>query len=202
MVAMSLKHNGTIVASLSSSIFNADSGLGSAPKLLKQVLKGKENAMWKKFVTQRGEVVEHDSFEAFVETPPLKGLGADMGLVKRIAGLDSETFDLLDQALKRKPGRPSAPEGEKETVSNTHGFERPATGTRARALRKLRTDAPELHEQVLAGNLSAHAAMVQAGFRKRTLTVPVDPEKAAAAIKRNFTKDQLIELLEHLTEVD
>lgn len=46
------------------------------------------------------------------------------------------------------------------------GTERPAGTTRDAALRRLRKDREDLHARVLAGDMSAHAAMVQAGFRK------------------------------------
>lgn len=49
---------------------------------------------------------------------------------------------------------------------------------------KLRKDRPDLHAQVLAGELSPHAAMVEAGFRKRTITVPLEPG-AAATLRRH-----------------
>lgn len=45
--------------------------------------------------------------------------------------------------------------------TNQHG------NSRADAIRKLEKDAPELLEKVEAGELSAHAAMCEAGFRKR-----------------------------------
>jgi hypothetical protein len=36
------------------------------------------------------------------------------------------------------------------------------------ALRRLKRDHPELAEKVVAGKLSAHAAAIEAGFRRRT----------------------------------
>jgi hypothetical protein len=39
--------------------------------------------------------------------------------------------------------------------------------------------------------MSAHAAMIEAGFRKKTFTVSSDPEQAAQTIKRNFKGDAL-----------
>ena len=39
--------------------------------------------------------------------------------------------------------------------------------SRTYALRRLAKDRPDLHAQCLAGDLTAHAAMVQAGFRHR-----------------------------------
>jgi hypothetical protein len=58
---------------------------------------------------------------------------------------------------------------------------RPAGNSAARALRKLREDRPDIHMRVLAGELSPHAGMAEAGFRK----VKVDPraiEKLESAL--------------------
>jgi hypothetical protein len=56
------------------------------------------------------------------------------------------------------------------------------TGTStAAALRRLRKHRPDLHELVLADQMSAHAAMIKAGLRK-----PRPPEERAA-----FTADDL-----------
>jgi len=187
--------SGLVVQSLGSAIRHGSDRLGSVPGLMKRVL---QEGMWREFVTPMGEVVTYERIEPFVTTPPTKGLGADLKLVQRLLQDDKEALDLWDQALQRPAHRPEKAE---ETHNNVQGSA-PVGNTEARALRKLRSDAPNLHSEVLAGNLSAHAAMVKAGFRKRTLTVPIDPARAAATLKRHFDKDQLIELLEHLSEVD
>jgi hypothetical protein len=44
---------------------------------------------------------------------------------------------------------------------------RPTGTSRATALRRLRKDRPDIHARVLKGELSAHAAMIEAGFRKK-----------------------------------
>lgn len=64
---------------------------------------------------------------------------------------------------------------------------------------RLRRDQPELAERVIKGELSANAAAIQAGFRIKTLSVPLDPERAAQALKRHFTRDELQRLVEALT---
>src|SRR5262249_33543984 len=112
---------------------------------------------------QRGEHVVHDRFAEFVTTPPLKGLGRTVDLVRRRAAGDMEALDVLDQALQ-EGGR----QGERtDLLDNAQEVVQPPapTGTsRDRALRRLRKDAPELHADVLAGRLTAHRAMVTAGF--------------------------------------
>jgi len=52
---------------------------------------------------------------------------------------------------------------------------------RAEKLKKLAAEVgqPEVAEQVVAGVLSAHAAAVQAGFRRATWSAPADPQRLA-----------------------
>jgi hypothetical protein len=55
-----------------------------------------------------------------------------------------------------------------ESVDNIHGNnERPSGTSRQAAVRRLRKDRPDLLEKVKAGELSANAAAIEAGFRKR-----------------------------------
>jgi len=87
------------------------------------------------------------------------GMGSTVAITKALLRDDKVASDLLDQALQGKQGRRS------DLVSNSNEVARPVGTTRDQALRRLRKDAPELHAQVLAGELSPHAAMVEAGFR-------------------------------------
>ena len=63
-------------------------------------------------------------------------------------------------------------------------------------LRRLMRDHPELLERVKSGELSANAAAIEAGFREKTITVTLDPTKAAKAILKHFTAGQVAELRE------
>lgn len=185
-----MKVAGGVVESLGSALRSGEHGLTTAPKLLLRILR---DGSWREFVTQRGEQVRYEQFDQFVATPPLKGLGATPHLVDKIVEAiedkaeRTEAQDLLDQARQRGTGRPS------ESVSNIHSSaERPAGTSRDRALRKLRADSPSLHAEVLAGRISAHAAMVQAGFRRKTVSVPVDrPEAAAKALRKSLTPEDI-----------
>ena len=52
-------------------------------------------------------------------------------------------------------------------INGIQGFQAP-TGTSTEAfLRRLDKDRPDIHARVLAGELSAHAGMIEAGFRKK-----------------------------------
>lgn len=190
-----LRARGSDVAALVDSLRRGGSALESVPAQIKQIL---ADGRWRHFVTRLGKEVRHERFVDFVVTPPLAGLGANVDLVRRMVGDDNEALDLLDQATQNPDGRPS--EEDRETVSNIHSS-RPAGTTKDRALRKLRKDAPELHAEVLAGRLSAHAAMVEAGFRPKTFTVRADDTTSTARTLRKYlTPTQRAELARLLTE--
>lgn len=177
--------NNVLVEALGSSLRSGGSALADVPNLLKRVL---AEQAWREFVTRRGEHVTHERFADFVVTRPLKGLGSDVALVQRIVADDEETLDLLDQALQNHPGNP-------RTVNNINGS-RPQGTSQSQALRRLRKDAPELHAEVLAGQLSAHGAMVQAGFRPRTVSVPVTkPEAVAKSLLKYMSADDIAKLI-------
>lgn len=188
-----LRRNANLVDSLGSALRSGEHGLNTVPALLERVV---EEESWREFVTKRGELVEHKRFADFVATPPLKGLGGDMDLVRRVVkGTPAE--DALNRQLE-KDGRQGA---RTDLVSNIHEVERPAGTTKDAALRRLRKDAPALHEQVLAGALSAHAAMIEAGFRPKTFTVRADrPESVARALRKHLTAEQIAELRTLLDE--
>lgn len=72
--------------------------------------------------------------------------------------------------------------------------------SREYALRRLRKDAPKLHARVLSGQMSPHAAMVQAGFRPATFTIRGDSaESIAAALRRRLSPELLAEVAAKLT---
>jgi hypothetical protein len=180
------KVNATLVDALGSALRSGDHGLKTVPGLLKRVL---SEESWREFTTQRGELVQHERFEEFVVRAPLKGLGASVELVRRVVADDPEAVDLLDRALQGRQGQRT------DLVDNIHKVERPAGTSQTAALRRLRKDAPELHAEVLAGNLSAHAAMVQAGFRRRTISVPADePEHLVQSLRRNLSPEHWAEV--------
>jgi hypothetical protein len=181
-----------LVQSLGSAIHHGGAHLSNVPEMLKRVLK---DGMWREFTTPLRQVVRYERFEEFVVTPPTKGLGASVDLVRRMVEHDNEARDMLDQALQRPNG------GDRKTESAAIRFNivksgPPMGNAKEHALRKLRTFAPELHAEVLQGRLSAHAAMVQAGYRKRTASVPLNPTDAAATLRRLFTDQQWQEFAE------
>ena len=151
---------------------------------------------WRDYVTPDGQHVYHDRFEDFVVAEPLEGLGTDMETVRRLFRDFPKYLSDLLEITKRGPGRPKSETG--HIVTNN---DRPEGNTAAKALRRLRDQRPDLHDKVIAEELSAHAAMVEAGFRPPTCTIRVDdPQRAAATIRRRFNQEDLDRLVSHLKD--
>lgn len=181
--------NDQIVNALASSIRKGATGLHNVPALLKQIIR---EDMWRdRVVESTGERATFKYFDKFVEADPPNGLGEHIDTLKRLCADDNEARDLLDQVTQKPDGRPG------KTFDNVQGLSDAPTGNSAeRALRKLRSDAPELHARVLAGKLSPHAAMVEAGFRKKTYQIPADADDAAIILLRKFSADELQRIVE------
>lgn len=89
-----------------------------------------------------------------------------------------EARNAKDAAAQRPGGRP------KKTLYDVQGSQAP-TGNRTEAmLRRLRKDRPDLHAEVLAGGKTPHAAMIEAGFRKARLAVPLSVDGVVRAARR------------------
>jgi hypothetical protein len=175
-----LKYNADLVESLGGALRSGQAGLHSIPGLLDQIL---TDQLWREFTTRLGAHVTYDRFEDFVTTPMVRGLGTDVDTVRRIVRDNARLLDLLDQALQR----PSSI----HPASNNITPNRALGTSREQALRKLRKDRPDLHARVIDGELSPHAAAVEAGFRKRTITMPREPDAAARALRRHFDATEL-----------
>ncbi|MBM7088369.1 hypothetical protein JTP67_07365 [Streptomyces sp. S12] len=133
----------------------------------------------------------------FVLAPPTAGLGADVALVRRIVANDPVARELFEHALKdtQNPDpNTSAAAGDSHEV-------RQLSKAHQAALKRLHRDAPEIYRKVISGELSANAAMVEAGFRTKTFSVPATrPEACARSLKKNLSETHLRELIKLLTD--
>lgn len=184
-----LRENDSYVQGLRIAIREGTFGLSDVPELIKRVIL--EDAWREREIEQTGQVATFKRFVDFVAAKPLDGLGTDLATVKRLCRDDAGAVDLIDRVTQHASGP-------QQTTGNNVPELRPEGNSAAKALRRLRKDRPDLHARVLSGELSPHAAAVEAGFRRRTITVPLEPEAAAAALRRHFTPDQLASLIDLL----
>lgn len=191
-MAQNFRENDVIVSALSGSLREGETSLAQAPKLLKKILK---EGRWKKrVITQTGQSVEFERFEDFVTAEPLEGLGLTVDMIRRVCGDDLEALDLLDQVLRKNRGGDRKSKKIKD-YNIINDKDRGVGTSRAYALSKLRKSKPDLHAKVLAGVLSPNEAMIKAGFRVKTITIPLEPKKAAQTLARHFKKSGLWEEL-------
>jgi hypothetical protein len=112
------------------------------------------------------------------------------------AMLQAEIGASKDEAKKRKLERNGGDRRSKNFQGNNVTLKRGNSAEYFTA--RIARDRPDLHSKILNGELSPHSAMIEAGFRQKTLNVPLDPAKAAGVIKRHFNRDQIVELIDHL----
>lgn len=217
-VAAELKERGQLVASLSSSLRSGASSLGTVPKLIEELL---TTGGWMDFVTRLGDHITYrpDEFTEFVETVPLRGLGADLTLVERLI---SQRPDLLavfyELTPPREPGRPktlddvqsfpAAPSSTADTDEDVAASvpsprKKPPSGNNVEnIMRKLAKERPDLLEQVTAGTMRAYTAAVEAGWRKPQTTIPLaDPDGVARKLLDKLGLDQARQVCAALTEL-
>jgi hypothetical protein len=149
--------------------------------LLKRVIR---EEMWHEYLAANREVMHFQTFHAFIISP--WGLDTTLSMLQKICDKDLEAMDLLDQVMLRYRGGQEANQnaahvaampqgslfpGEADHQTNVNivdirlETERPRGNARARALRDLRDKRPDIHARVLAGELSPHKGMIEAGFR-------------------------------------
>ena len=91
----------------------------------------------------------------------------------------------LDQVTLRVHGTNQHTRGDSNTTSSK---DRGQTYTVAR----LKRDRPDLADKVINGELSANAAAIEAGFRKRTKSIPIDTvEEAVRALYTVFSVEEV-----------
>ncbi len=167
-----LIENDQVCHCLYNCIRDGSHGLDLVPDYVKKVIR--EGCWRTRWVQVLRQTVEFTRFEDYVAAQPPEGLGASLKTMKNLCQNDNEARNLIDQATANPPGRPSG-----ETVNIVNGS-RPQGNSKDAAIRRLRKDRPDLLERVEAGEISAHAAAVEAGFRK--LPTPID------LLKRSWAK--------------
>lgn len=186
-----LREADTVVDALGSALARTDRGLDTVPGLILRLI---NESLWQERIVQRtGEHVRFARFEEFVTTPPLEGLGASLVTLRRVCAGRVDVLDALDRVTQRTRA------DNQPLLNNVK--KQPEGNTSAAALRRLRKDRPDLHERVIKGDLSPHGAMVEAGFRRRTVSLPVDDvERLAGRLRALLSSDDLAHLVELLAE--
>jgi hypothetical protein len=173
--------------------------LGKARAALLRVI---QSGAWRHYVPPIGKPCDPPSFREWVAAKVPRGLETTEANLYEIAEGHTKLYEALDVELQRDHGGNRRSEDFKN--NNVHletDRATPEGNSQARALRRLRKDAPELHAEVLAGRLTPHAAMVKAGFRRRTVSIPVDkPESVAKTLRKNLAPEDMAALVRLLCD--
>jgi hypothetical protein len=158
---LNLKDKHGVVQSLWTAVNEGGGWLDSLPQIVTAVI---ETEAWRE--RQDGKnVYRHKSFREFIEADPRSGCGWQVDKVRALLRDDQTALTLYEQAIVGKHGGDR--KSEKARIKTDNISLDPQHGTsRAGTLRRLAKDYPELHSRVVAGDLSANAAAIEAGFRK------------------------------------
>jgi hypothetical protein len=182
-----LRLNGRTVEALRSAISDGSAGLNDVPGILIKVI---TEGMWKRrLVQQTSQEVRFRRFIEFVEAQPPEGLGTNIKMLRRLCADEAEALDLIDRVAQTSHGGDRRSDNFK--FDNVKLDLSETGNSRAYALRRLRKDRPDLHARILLGEISPHQAMKEAGFRRKTLSVPYNPVEAARVIAKRFSKREL-----------
>lgn len=155
---ISLSEKGILVDALWHAVDDVSGNLANVPGLVRRVL---ETDAWRKR-SHRGRTFEHERFIDFVTTKPMAGCGWPPAKVEALIKDDAETLALWRQAVTPAVGTNQHTMMEDTSNRSTHHGT-----TKAYTLDRLKREAPKLFEAVCAGELSANAAAIEAGFRKK-----------------------------------
>jgi hypothetical protein len=194
-----LIRNDQIVQSLSQAIARGMASIPAVPGLLRSVL---EKDMWReRVVRQTGEIARFNTFEEFVTSHPPEGLGTTVKVLESICN-EHNGADVLPRLRAAKSaagpvGRP--PEGQNNVLRCFKGHNDTADGKLAR----LKRDRPDLAQAVIDGELSAHAAAVEAGFANPKVSINLrDLSSAARTIWRKLDRSEVMELIDWLYKLE
>jgi UDP-N-acetylmuramoylalanine-D-glutamate ligase len=136
--------------------------------------------------------VRHESFERYVTDNLPTGLGTTIRFLKNLCRDDDEALEAIDAATKHKPGGGKNQHTKQNSlVDNINEATRPTGTSRDAAIRRLRKDRPDLLEKVIAGQLSAHAAACEAGFRKK----PSAAEKCVKEFRKAENRMEVLRMI-------
>jgi hypothetical protein len=152
-----------------SALSHGETNLSTFPKLLRRIID--ERAWLSRRIPGKG-IVTMKSLRELVTTAPIIGWGEDPAKIEAVIRDNAEVLAMWREAMKGQ-------EGGNTTCNIVTGAKATTGNSRAYTVSRLQRESPELFEKVKAGELSAHAAAIQAGFRKKK--TPLDNLRSAWA---------------------
>ena len=172
--------------------------LESIPNIVTAIIKTRS---WENY-DFRGNQIKVATFREFIEAPPPEGLGTTIDTLVRLCHKHPKIVEMIDKTIQEqvnvyKPPKKFSVVGEKRKVTST------SLQRNLRLLRKLaekNQKAENLHQQVLKGEITANTALVKLGRRKKRFEVEATPESLVRFIKLHFSKSEIKEIKNDLSE--
>lgn len=188
-----LVHRDEIVQTVAR-VLVAGQGLADIPSHIAMII---DQNMWQdRIIHQTGERATFTRFEDFVTTPPLQGLGTRLDVLKKLCEgtpAQSKVLGALSALNQNGTNRFTVEEDRGNNITPMRG------DSQSYKLARLKRDNPDLAEKVIEGELSAHAAAVEAGFANPKVSINLkDLSSAARTICRKLDRDEVLELIDHL----
>jgi hypothetical protein len=211
-----LANNGMAVQSLQASLSQGGTIGNTVPALIKQM--AVDNS-WRTFLFASDPATIYRwgaaEFRRFIEAPRAQGgCQTPLYLLERLLR-GTDAWGVFLDLTRGEPGGDNNPEGRNQYAREEEvkcdsiildlpsgSSEKPPTGTSVSyARRRLKRERPDLLEKVEAGEMTANAAMLKAGFREPQITIPLDPRKAARRLARHLSKSEFSELVDEALRI-
>ena len=184
---------GQLCQSTIESFYSATGGLRQFPGLLKKIIR---NRAWERRMS-RGKVIELASLRELITEKPLRGWGEDIKKVEAVIRDDPEALVMFREAMKTERGGDHTSEEGKANHNNVMVCSDAIQGnSRAYSIDRVqRSCDEETVAEVMAGRMSANAALVKAGIRKK----PTPEEACVNAFRKAENRlDILKRIIEEL----
>jgi hypothetical protein len=158
-----------------------------------------------------GRIIRFDDFYQFVTEPfaPKGGCGLQTEKVTELLrkAEDAEVLEMWLTAIRAKdaqeidaktPDLKSAHRPKKGNITENDVTLSRRGNDPAYALARLRKDRPDIHARVLAGELTAHAGMIEAGFRKKRPSRKLTLLQKIRRMISKLSESELEELIQDL----
>lgn len=182
---MNAIENGQLCTSAEQCLRHGVGRLSNFPGLLRKLI---ASEAWREFEIVTGEVVRMRSLAELITTPPLTGWGEDIAKVEAVIKSDAEVLTLFRAAVTAPNHRPAGVHKSADIVSSCAGSH---GNSKAYTLDRLKRQAPELFDEVCSGKLSANAAAIQAGIRRK----PSAAETCVKAFRKTENRMEVINSL-------
>lgn len=147
-----------ICRSAESALRRGSLNLHQFPGLLKRVI---DERLWERRRVPGLGIVELSSLRDLITAEPLRGWGQDPDKIEAVIRDDPEALASFRKEMTPRPGKRAKADIPNNVSNNRHG------NSRAYTLDRLKRNAPALYKRVVAGELSANAAAIEAGFRQQ-----------------------------------